>query len=709
MSNGYIYIRSNEYWDFYDVYKLGKTLNIPDREQTYITSEIRRGKYIMVIEIDVTFLDKIEKQLQTYFNELNLNTKFNAGTEFYKKEIMNLIIPYFESKNIKYNILSNDEIDDLVRKGRRNYVKLNNRYNPRDYQCEIIDKSYEYFQINQKGMLIIPCGGGKTLTSLWIAHKLSSNTILIGVPNKLLLIQWKEIICNLFEDMPYLIVSGSVYVEDIANFLENNGSKCIVITTYASSFKIYNVTQKNKFIFSMKINDEVHHLTSTNIKEEERKTYINMLKIKSEKQLSLTATLKLLENKENEREEDIIVSNDNVEYFGNIIDRKCLLWAINKNIICDYVIQTIITNEEQMEELFFKFNIVDENDQRLFLSAYACLKSIHDRNSHHLLVYSNSLSNSLKLKQYITNLLDDCYFDLPDLYYTNYHSEMKQNEQNEIIKNFDRSVIGVIICVYCLGEGYDNNKIDGVVFSENMSSNIRIVQSSLRASRKNINEPNKITKIILPILNRDDWLDNNNSTDLKKVREVIYQIGLEDETIMQKVKILKIDISKYPIQPKRYVEFTSNMGDYDDELTKNLILKTIKRTALGITYEKAIKIISDKNIKSKDAYYELCEKDNRLTKEPEIVYRTKFKNWIDYLSIERIYYDFETCKEKVNEYLSMYSEIKSNYLDLSSICKELCKIDNLFPPNGLWDEYYDQKDLKDIIVVKNCKKQIGIM
>ena len=47
MSYGYIYIRSNEYWDFYDVYKLGKTLNIPDREQTYITSEIRRGKELL--------------------------------------------------------------------------------------------------------------------------------------------------------------------------------------------------------------------------------------------------------------------------------------------------------------------------------------------------------------------------------------------------------------------------------------------------------------------------------------------------------------------------------------------------------------------------------------------------------------------------------------------------------------------------------------
>ena len=45
MNIGYIYIRTNEYWDLYDAFKLGKTLSIPDREQTYITSEIKRGTY----------------------------------------------------------------------------------------------------------------------------------------------------------------------------------------------------------------------------------------------------------------------------------------------------------------------------------------------------------------------------------------------------------------------------------------------------------------------------------------------------------------------------------------------------------------------------------------------------------------------------------------------------------------------------------------
>ncbi len=192
MNIGYIYIRTNEYWDLYDSFKLGKTLSIPDREQTYITSEINRGTYVMIIEIDLIILDNIEKQLQIYFNKLNLHIKFNAGIEFYKKEIINFIIPYFDTNNIKYKILSKDEINSLIRNIKiydnndnnisddesiKNIneqiknIKLNNEiYNPRDYQKIIINKSYEYFKINKKGLLIIPCGVGKTLISLWITQ-----------------------------------------------------------------------------------------------------------------------------------------------------------------------------------------------------------------------------------------------------------------------------------------------------------------------------------------------------------------------------------------------------------------------------------------------------------------------------------------------------------------------------------------------------------
>jgi superfamily II DNA or RNA helicase len=719
-TNGYIYVRNHPSYDVDDACKMGKANNIPERDTQYATGEIKRGYFEAVFEVPIEKMGIVERLLQNEFRELNV--KYDAGTEFYNKKIITLIEPYLIILGIKYKKLSKQEISHLVRcnRVRKTIKKINIQslihilkskrtnkqivsYIPRNDQTIIIGKSVIHFQQYDKGMLVLMCGVGKTLISLWITQELNSNTILIGVPNKLLLKQWEEVIC--VQSVPYLIVSGGVDTENIMRFLENNQKKCIVITTYSSAHKVYTATQDTTFVFGMKILDEVHHLTTNNMRlAHTTKKYIQMLNIPSVKQLSLTATLKQLESM---CDEGIVVSNDNVEYFGEIIDRKCLLWAINENIICDYVIQTIITNEEQLEQQLSRFHIIEENDKRLFLSAFASLKSIFDGHSHHLLIYSNNKDNSLKLTQYIKMLLDDNYFDISDLYYSNYHSEMKSKDQKEIINNFEKAKFGIITCVYCLGEGWDFPLLDGVVFAENMTSNIRIVQSALRASRKNKKETNKKTKIILPILNRDDWLENNENPDLKKVREVIYQMGLEDETITQKIKVFRIDIEKQKPKPreKEEREMIDEFGEYDDELTQKLRLKTIKRTALATTYEKARKIIADKNIKSKESYYELCKRDNRLSKEPEIVFKGQFTNWIEYLSIERVYYDLETCKNKVGEYLLLYPEIKKYYLDLSIVSNELCKIDILFPPNGLWVEYYNVKDLRDLITITNKKKK----
>ena len=705
MNIGYIYIRINEYWDIYNACKLGKTQNIPEREGGYVTCEIKRGTFIMVIEVEASILDDVEKRIQKHFKELHVF--YGCGNEFFKKDIIDLILPWFDDNDIRYRLLLVNEVDKLLRKDRESNDNVNNSsnelWNPRDYQHEIIKKSYDYFQTSDKGMLVLTCGVGKTLISLWISKELNMNTILIGVPNILLLKQWKNEINKIFPTVRILMVESDIGATPILKFLTDNRMKCIVITTYASSHKIYTTTRQNKFVFDMKINDEVHHLTSDNI-EKDGKTYVNMLKIPSKKQISLTATIKLLESENNET----IVSNDNTKYFGDVIDRKCMLWAINQNIICDYVIQTIVTDEEQLDTVF---NIFEENDKRLFLSAFAALKSMIVGHSHHLLIYSNDKKNSNKIVDYITLILDKHYFEFPDdLYYSSYNSDMNKKEQKHILNNFENSSFGIITCVYCLGEGWDFPRLDGVVFAENMSSNIRIVQSALRASRKNKYESNKITKIILPILNRYDWLDNNDNSDLKKVREVIYQLGLEDETIKHKIKVFRIDIDKKRKQQinRELPDNNDGFGEYDDELTQKLRLKTLKRTALDITYTKAVKIIADKNIKSKESYYELCDRDNRLSKEPEIIFRGQFTNWIEYLSIERIYYNLEKCKDKVSEYLLTQPDLKKYLLDLDYVCKELCKLDDNFPPNGLWCEYYKVK-LEDIIVFVNKKKKCGII
>ena len=53
MNKGYLYIRTNEWCDLKEVYKVGITKSIKDRNNTYITGEIIKGNFIKIFELDV--------------------------------------------------------------------------------------------------------------------------------------------------------------------------------------------------------------------------------------------------------------------------------------------------------------------------------------------------------------------------------------------------------------------------------------------------------------------------------------------------------------------------------------------------------------------------------------------------------------------------------------------------------------------------------
>ena len=89
-------------------------------------------------------------------------------------------------------------------------------------------------------------------------------------------------------------------------------------------------------------------------------------------------------------------------------------------------------------------------------------------------------------------------------------------------------------------------------------------------------------------------------------------------------------------------------------ITKQIKLKSIDR--LVLTFNKLKILIADKNIKNKQSYYDLCDIDERLIKDPDIFFKDQFTNWIDFLNIKREFYDFEICKNKINEYINNNSE-----------------------------------------------------
>ena len=192
-TTGYIYIRNHSSYDFDDVCKMGKTNNVPERDSHYATGEIKRGYFEAVYEVPIKKMGIVERLLQFEFRELNI--KYDAGTEFYNKTIISLIEPYLITLRITYRKLSAQDISDLVRCNRVRKImkKINiqslinilsmrtskqiDSYVPRNDQTIIIRKSVIYFQQNDKGMLVLMCGVGKTMISFPLVSHFQSGGV----------------------------------------------------------------------------------------------------------------------------------------------------------------------------------------------------------------------------------------------------------------------------------------------------------------------------------------------------------------------------------------------------------------------------------------------------------------------------------------------------------------------------------------------------
>lgn len=721
MEFGYIYIRRHYAYDIYNTCKLGKTVNIIERDQQYRTGEVKSGYFSDVYRVDKKQLNIIDNLLKHEFK--NYNVKYNGGTEFYDKEIITLVEKYFISIGIYYKKLDKNYFNKIKRKEyiknkltrlREKIIYFLQNIRPRLDQIEIIEKSVDYFKIYDKGILELICGLGKTLISLWIAEKLKVNSILIGVFSRELIKQWKETINKIlyFSVYKIVIISNNISEENILKLLLNN-KKIIVICLYQSSHRLLNILQNVEYIFDLKILDECHHVTTNNYKKDcetiernkKNRKNINILSILSLKQLGLTATKKIIDD--DYIFNSTIISNNSLEYFGYVIEKRGLYYGIRENLVCDYNILVIGFDDKELDKTLGS-DLIVEYDKNLMIACLACLKRIEDglKNSKdyttHILIYCNSIKNLEKVDKYI-NILNNKYFGI-DLYYSAYSSLINQNKQKQIIKRFSNSKIGILSTVYCLGEGFDLAILDCVVFAENMYSNIRILQSALRSGRKCKEKPNKINNIIIPIL-FSKWYDSNGGYE--KIKKVVYEMVEEDASIYEKIKVIKNYLIDDNINSRtKHNSFSSKIDcELTDELVNNLKIENINKQNIYFLYSKSVEINKQYNIQSREEYYNLCNILNKLPKEPEKIYK-QFSSWFNYFGIDKIYYDLETCQFKLQEYLRNDNNLVKYILDLEKLCILFYEKDNKFPPPKLWCDYYKVENLSNIFCFTKRKQNV---
>ena len=685
LTDGYIYVRNHSSYNEFNACKMGKASNIPDRDTQYATGELKRGQFEAVFEVPIGKVGLIERLLQLHFRELHV--KYDAGTEFYDKQIITLIEPYLITLGVKYKKLSSQEINDLVRcnRVRKTFEKINiqeliqllksnrttesitededatdellyinNVIEPTEHQQYILELIESFFTLYNIGKIVWACGLGKALLSILIVKLLNFKSVAIGIPSNYLQKQFKNEILKIFTNKNNILFVGgddsdgiksTTYKPQIIQFLNNNlnDDPKFIISTYHSCHLLVD----NDFIFDFKIGDEAHHLVG--IEKEEDKGFRLFHKINSIKSLFMTATEKTMEtltNKDKNKDKDIY-SMDDETYFGNYIDVKTVHWAIENKKITDYNPLVLKNTEDEIDEIVsnLKLNV---SNKVIFISCYMCLKSFEKYSDlTHVLLYTNTTTDAELAKNYINEIISMNIISITkeQLYNNALHSKNCNDLDSEVCQ-FKNTPYGIISCVYIFGEGFDLPKLNGVCIAGNMQSETRIVQYLLRPNRLEIGNPNKKSYIIIPYIDSDDWETANKSYE--KVRIIISQLRNVDENIEQKILVYVGKKQKKKEKGKTIYNETRNFyDDYDFEENSG----ELNKIKLRLRYSKALgskfteeqdeynyvrSINSSLNIKSKKDYIQQQDIHSNFIASPEEYFKSKgvWNNWYDFMGVD---------------------------------------------------------------------------
>ncbi|TXJ02084.1 MAG: hypothetical protein E6Q32_03240 [Neisseriales bacterium] len=477
---------------------------------------------------------------------------------------------------------------------------MNNIYTPRDYQLDIINAAIEHFKQNQRGKLIVPCGAGKTLSSIWIAQAIKAKEILICVPSLSLLRQFKNVWTDLsVNNKNYLCVCSEKDIDKhhddlimnldelelqtsrvtnspghIIDFLkQDNNSERVIFSTYQSLSIISDALETYSHKFDLIISDEAHR--TVNIATEGYFTLIhdNTL-IPSKNRLYMTATPKVFANSYKlQLDTQEIYDMNNESIFGKEFYHMSFAEAIERNILVNYKLIIVGITDKNIQQMIFKNNLIaDEVSAEELANNYALQKAMHDYKANHALSFHNTIKDAKKFAERHKIL-----FPKTDSDYVSGKDSSKIRKQKLI--NFENQDIAILSNARCLSEGVDVPDIDLVQFCCPKRSIIDITQSIGRALRQpsNANSAKKEGYIIVPLF----YSETDNLDDLiirsgySEVINVIKALSLQDEPLSAFFHDSLLNSQNNELNDDDYQAYSSFIifDNFDAKLQKSLIVK----------------------------------------------------------------------------------------------------------------------------------------
>lgn len=485
------------------------------------------------------------------------------------------------------------------------------KYEPREDQKIAINKVLQHFEANDRGQLILPCGAGKTTTSLWIKEKLGSTSTLVLFPSLALLRQFKtewaeqrsvdydyrnvcsekdidkskddSTVTHIYEISGITINS----TDKIREFLVSDSENKIVFCTY-QSIKLIQETlaELPNFAFDLIVCDEAHR-TAGGAKQNTFAIVHDQTKIRGKKRLYMTATPRVVSVQLKAKlghDYALLCDMSNPDIYGAEAFRMSFAEAIEQKILVDYKIIGIGVTQKQVKQFIDQRRYVtEEYDLKEIADNYALSLVMDKYSAFHAITFHSQVAKAREFSERHNN-----YFG-QDVYANHVSGKDKTSKRAAILKRFKNNVKGVVSNARCLTEGVDVPVIDLIYFCDPKNSKIDIVQASGRALRKDRHGQKPIGYIVVPIFHHIDE-DIEKEIEKKPYFQNLIQVirSLCDQDERLQAEIDEVAFNKGERISKRLVV------DYgDSEIEKIITFEGIEKEVKKYLFDQIIEKTRD--------------------------------------------------------------------------------------------------------------------
>ena len=527
---------------------------------------------------------------------------------------------------------------------RNNEIITSTEIVPYSFQVEADNKFEKHFQKNNRGILSLPCGCGKTLIGSLVSNRYK-HIIILSPLREFAKQNLNRLIEYGYNANNTLLVDsdGNRDLDSIKEFIKGHDN-LLISCTYDSMDLIAECL--DLFKDALFIIDEFHNLSKTNITNEDNPIF--KLLMSNHKIIFMSATPRIYDIEYDEE------SIDTEYLFGEIVYQMTFTDAISNKYITDYKIwlPSIHENNEELDKELSIYEIDNDIKNRCkFL--YSC---IANNGSRKCIIYCkdtedmNTMMESMKV-------MNDFY--IMDFEMDSISCKDSEKTRKNVLNNFaNNDKIQLLFNIMILNECIDIPTCDSIYISYAPKNKITTIQRMNRATRTDNKNPFKVANIYI-------WCD-----EYEEILETLSSIKEYDIMFNDKIKINTIDF--FHSKDENGIELIEN----DKVLLNNCIID-IKEFKF-YTWEDKLEMVKayiDENGKlpyEKDKNNNIkflgkwigtqkhnYKNNNQIMKNSII--RKEWENFIEeYISLfksnEEFWFD---NKRKVEDYIKEYNKIPS--------------------------------------------------